>query len=519
MDTANDRLFHNQYDDIDIDMLDLHEECRKRCRSSIIRQYIERYPESLTKANREENLPLHMLLHNEASTIEDVLMMIEKYPAALLHKNNRGKLPLHIECMNQCRSSIISKCIELYPELHGRPFVQADWRGYLPLHFLLENYSSTVEDGLMMIEKYPAGLEEYLYGYLPLHIECKHRCRSSIIAKCIELYPEASKVVDDTGNMPLHWLLWNEMPTIDDVLMVIKLYPPALRHQDEDGQLPLHIECRNQCRSPIISKCIEVYPQGLEIADQNGYLPLHELLRNESSSIESSLLVLEKYPQALQHRGDDGFLPFYIECSKRARPAILMKCLRHHPEALNDDTVFLIMTHINKRNYREYASVLSIIFTAYPMSLYEFPETYLEDDIRKYPYMRRKILNLLPRFVFTASHESDYRDLNWQPRAAIMMLLSQMMIQQRSRRQQEVELDINAAAALHVGQPYIIEDDADDIILGFHQRYLLLHRIIKTSTLILKESVEGRSVRNASLSICHHADIGDIFLRSIIAFL
>jgi hypothetical protein len=62
------------------------------------------------------------------------------------------------------------------------------------------------------------------------------------------------------------------------------------------------------------------------------------------------------------------------------------------------------------------------------MSFYGYYEN-LDDDFQEYPEYRRRILNLLPHHVFTPAHKSDYRDLNWQPRAAMMMLLSQMKIQ------------------------------------------------------------------------------------------
>jgi hypothetical protein len=45
------------------------------------------------------------------------MQMIEKYPAAFQHHDYEDdKISLHIESKNQCRSSILSKCIELYPE-------------------------------------------------------------------------------------------------------------------------------------------------------------------------------------------------------------------------------------------------------------------------------------------------------------------------------------------------------------------------------------------------------------------
>jgi ankyrin repeat protein len=68
------------------------------------------------KMDVDPNLPLHWLLWNKESSTEDTLDIIAKYPAVLQLQDEDGNLPLHIECMNECRSSIIAKCIELYPE-------------------------------------------------------------------------------------------------------------------------------------------------------------------------------------------------------------------------------------------------------------------------------------------------------------------------------------------------------------------------------------------------------------------
>jgi hypothetical protein len=101
-------------------------------------------------------------------------MMIEKYPPALEHQRVYSDLPLHVECINQCESAIISKCVERYP---GALSI-ADEDGYLPLHWLLANKSSTVEDALMMIEKYPEALKQRnRYDLITLHVECDYQCR------------------------------------------------------------------------------------------------------------------------------------------------------------------------------------------------------------------------------------------------------------------------------------------------------------------------------------------------------
>jgi hypothetical protein len=322
-------------------------------------------------------------------------------------------------------------------------------------------------------QKYPE-IDEYA-----LHKECKNQCRPSVVVQYIEVYPQTLAMNESfcsleprsvvTG-LPLHWLLRNQFSSFNLALMMIDKYPAALQYMING--LPLHIECRNQCRSVIISKCIELYPKALAEMDEKGYLPLHSLLANAllSSSIDDALVMIEKYPAAVKlELRLQGILPIHLECMNRCRPTIISKCIELYPESLDNNTILTILRKINKSNFNAYASVLSTLFTVRPMSLYD-RDTFVGDDLRLKSTYRRRILNLLPGHVFLDSliHDADYRDLNWDSREAMMMLLSQMkmMIQQQRRQQQlqlqESSLHMNSALA----QLSIIEeeDDDDDII-------------------------------------------------------
>jgi ankyrin repeat protein len=256
----------------------MHEECRYQCRSSIILKYIELYPESLATIDKDRNLPLHCLLgnYNQISTIEDALMMIDKHPAAVERENDDGFLPLHIEYCNQRRSAIIAKCIELYPESLAMP----NPSGRLPWEWVLEDESIPMEQVIKMFEKYPAALHhQSKFGFLPLHIECNNRCRSAIMLKCIELYPQSVACVDTQGYVPIQILLKKSSSVSEAALMMLmQKYPATLKRKNKDGSLPLHLECMNKCRPSIILKCIELYPDALSKADKENALPLHSLL-------------------------------------------------------------------------------------------------------------------------------------------------------------------------------------------------------------------------------------------------
>jgi hypothetical protein len=266
-----------------------------------------------------------------------------------------------------------------------------------------------------------------------IHEECKHQCIPSILLQYMELHPESLAKVDDQGCLPLHVLLTNtncasasEIPLILLMAMMEK-YPAALQHPDNsNGYLPLHIECYNQCRSAVIATCIELYPEALTIADRWGYLPLHRLLDNQSSSLADALMMIDKYPAAISHHKNECDLAVHLECNCQYRPAIVMKCIELYPEALDNYTINKIIQQVKRRRLQAFSDVVRFLIIDSPMSLYDCRNPYINDDIRKDPDCRRRILRMLPRYVFTSTHDEDFRDLNWTPRAAMMMLLSQM---------------------------------------------------------------------------------------------
>jgi hypothetical protein len=82
--------------------------------------------------------------------------MMEKHSAALQHRDNCRRLPIDVECINQCRLSVISKCIELYPE----SLTEADYETKeLPLHRSLQYESASVQVALLMIEQISSSIE------------------------------------------------------------------------------------------------------------------------------------------------------------------------------------------------------------------------------------------------------------------------------------------------------------------------------------------------------------------------
>jgi hypothetical protein len=264
-----------------------------------------------------------------------------------------------------------------------------------------------------------------------IYEECKKKCRISIIIKYIARYPLVLAQPGHLGYLPLHCLLWNNLSSIEDAVMMMEKYPAALEYLSRDHFLPIHIECLYRCRSSLIAQFVNVYPEGLSQADIYGHTPLHWLLYNTSSSTDDALLLIETNPAVLKLRSNHNQLPIHLEGVKQCRPMVLSKCIELYPESVDDRTILVVMQHVDKDNFPQYITVLSIAFTLHPTSFYDYLTYLREGDVRADPCIRRRILNLLPRHTFTPTHETDYHDLNWRPRSAIMKLLLQIKIQRQ----------------------------------------------------------------------------------------
>jgi hypothetical protein len=118
--------------------------------------------------------------------------------------------------------------------------------------------------------------------------------------------------------------------------MMLEIYPTAQYRQDSGYKLSIHIECDNQSISIIVSTCIEHYPQSLaEANNESGYLPLHYSLSTYFSSVDVTLMMIEKFPAALEHPNNSGELPLPLECKLQCRSAIIKsKCIEKHDELL-----------------------------------------------------------------------------------------------------------------------------------------------------------------------------------------
>jgi hypothetical protein len=172
------------------------------------------------------------------------------------------------------------------------------------------------------------------------------QCRSSIISKCIELYPESLANPDKDRDLPLHKLLWNNITSIGIAVMVIAViekHPAALKHRNRFRHLPLHIECWSKFRPSVTLKCIKPYPASATMVDKRGHIhgtihcPLGKNFQSRKTSALSSLLA--SCPAAFYHPPHDPLIDKFEVMRDPGYRRVIFFHPAYHPQLIYNPTM------------------------------------------------------------------------------------------------------------------------------------------------------------------------------------
>ena len=138
---------------------------------------------------------------------------------------------------------------------------------------------------------------------------------------------------DDGGKLPIHIACRNKVPT--QILALISDHCPATLHMaDYVGALPIH-EC---CCGAVVDDCrlrflVEQGGFGtLAARKQDGSLPLHLLCGSTNPLLRIVQYLIQSYPEAAAVRTNAGQYPFMIAASSTASLCVVYKLVRANPE-------------------------------------------------------------------------------------------------------------------------------------------------------------------------------------------
>jgi len=284
--------------------------------------------------------PLHAI---KAPPVDPEVMhlLIQHDPEVANVNNENGGFLLHWACEYVAPIEIIRLLINLNPDALHVPRICKDWAnvryggGMVPLNVacdcLREKISVDTIQLLLTCCPEAAKVPDSC-GRLPLHHTLEKSGPENVIMSLLDVYPGGARVEDERGNLPLHHSF--DRPRI--CRRLVMLYPECARRADLYGYLPLHSACNDMRTLDVVKILYEAYPEAIRLGDERGALPLHLVLRHRWFPEQTATFefLIDKFPEAVQHADNFGQLPIHCACRIGAPTHILRLLMDHyHGEA------------------------------------------------------------------------------------------------------------------------------------------------------------------------------------------
>eukprot|EP01038_Epipyxis_sp_PR26KG_P006848 gene6848-9375_t len=210
---------------------------------------------------------------------------------------------------------------------------------YLPTYhdnslYKLIVFKLSFESIQLLLSSYPDAVKlKDNNGNLPLHLSIIEKSSIEIIQLLLSSYPDAIKVKNNDDYLPLH-LSIIEKSSIEIIQLLLSSYPDAIEVKNYYGNYPLHLSIIEKSSFEIIRLLLSSYPDAIKVNNNNGNFPLH-LSIIEISSFKVIQLLLSNYPDAMKLKGSNGNLPLHVAILKKSSFEIIQLLLSSYPDAIN----------------------------------------------------------------------------------------------------------------------------------------------------------------------------------------
>lgn len=393
--------------------LPIHFACDvERASPEVIEALLKAYPDGAqVKEMQFGFLPLHAACcrrnevnkencrHDTQNKVIGALLSV--YPDAVNEKDDQGWLPLALACRTGASFSVVQRILNENPS--ATKVMDREMR--LPIHLALcarPGENEAVAIARILIEAFPSSLmqQERIFGFLPLHVACSFcnlSSSSALVRTLLVAYPEASKVPDRRGSLPLHLACRAGAPA-SVIQQLVSIYPQGARHQDFQSRLPLHWACQMKLSNECICILLDAYSNGAQKAEKKyNFLPLHvACLRGAPQNVIETLL--RAFPDGAKCRDKKGCLPLHVACKRTEgiSKEIVQSLLRVYPSASNEKdykgATPISLTIENKSN--KDAEIIKILSenVVWPST---FPESNVCSGIKQQARTRKMIQDLV----------------------------------------------------------------------------------------------------------------------------
>jgi ankyrin repeat protein len=172
-----------------------------------------------------------------------------------------------------------------------------------------------LEEITLLVQTYPNAVRvRDAEGFLPLHWACYHGAVASVLQVLVAAWPESVRETISYGRLPLH-LACRQNATLDRVQVLVPKYPAALEQASTQGMLPLHYACRDGAPLEVIRFLVDQAPMTLSEANANGSLPIHFACKDgKKCNPDIIQFLVERWPACLREPGKRGLLPIHLLC-------------------------------------------------------------------------------------------------------------------------------------------------------------------------------------------------------------
>lgn len=298
-----------------------------------VQHYLSNFPESINEIDKKGQHYMTYGIRTNALPLLETL--INQNKSCVKFKDGTGKQAIHYAA-EQSRTVQYMYSIT---EAMGKPMQQimvdyADDEGNLPIH-CAANGCCTLDVMKEIIFSNPDAVRvPNKEGKMPLHLAAGKN-DVEIVAALFAAFPNAVSVPDKTGWLPLYHAAFTSR-SVDVIKFLHEMYPEAINKPHYSGRLPLHYAAVTCVSSKTMKYLIENYPDGAKTFDTNRRLPLHNVIARcthmNPARLRCMRLLLEAYPSGAGMAGSDERTPLDLARRDDHGDLVLRLLLRADPD-------------------------------------------------------------------------------------------------------------------------------------------------------------------------------------------
>ena len=219
---------------------------------NVVLQLLRAFPQAASHADTSGLLPFHLLASHAQNWDAGVEAVYNIHRNAVLVRagpQHHHRLPLHMAAASaHSREPLLARLLLHHP----RAASMVDDEGKLPFHLACEIGKHWNDGTRCLHAAFPQAArtrEDNPRGWFPLHLAAHTpHADADLIARLVELHPEAAGTPDADGRSPLHLACRAGKAWLEGINVLFDADPNPMASPDRDGLLPFHLSALRYCR-------------------------------------------------------------------------------------------------------------------------------------------------------------------------------------------------------------------------------------------------------------------------------